>query len=83
MNSFQSNKEAISSYPQAKVYTIAGDTKHILVKDLVPFSIGELAICFLQMPGPSSDNACISVTHVTADSTKLPVLFTGDLLGVW
>ncbi|KRX01614.1 hypothetical protein PPERSA_00321 [Pseudocohnilembus persalinus] len=50
------------------------------VQELVPFSVGELAICFLHTPGHTSDSCTIAVTHVSETSTKLPFLFTGDLL---
>jgi len=73
----------VASYSRVETYSISeGTGNNHGVKDIVPFTIGELAICFLHMPGCHPDNACISVTHVAQDSTKLPVLFTGDMLGV-
>lgn len=81
VNSAEKSKEAISSYEGIETYSLGGDGH--CVGDITPFTIGELAICFLQMAGPAADNACISVTHVAHGSTKLPVLFTGDFLGVW
>lgn len=45
--------------------------------------MGELAVCFLGAPGVREDNAFVIVTHVTEQSTKLPVIFCGGSLGIW
>jgi len=71
-------------FPDAEIITgNNGDKKPYatkFVKDLTPFSIGELAICFMYTPGHTDDSCCIAVTHINETSTKLPFLFTGDTL---
>jgi hypothetical protein len=44
----------------------------------MPFTIGDLAICFLFTPGVHYDSHVIAVTHVNETSTKIPVLFSGE-----
>ena len=50
--------------------------------DLKPEIIGELSVCFINASGYGKNYHLIGVTHMTQSSTKLPVLFVGNLLGV-
>ena len=50
------------------------------VNEIQPFTIGDLAICLLHTPGHTMDSCTYAITHVNSQSTKLPVLFTGDTL---
>lgn len=53
------------------------------IEDIKPFTIGQFALCFMSMPGPSPDNSIICITHVSEQSTKLPVIFPANMIGVW
>ncbi|EAS06397.2 hydroxyacylglutathione hydrolase (macronuclear) [Tetrahymena thermophila SB210] len=48
--------------------------------DIKPFNIGELAVCYLYTPGHSSDSFTIAITQCNENSTKLPIIFTGETL---
>lgn len=48
-----------------------------------PEVIGEISICFIPAEGYTSNYNLIGVTHISPTSTKVPVLFVNDLLGVW
>jgi len=50
------------------------------INEIEPFSIGDLAVCLFFTPGHTSDSCTFAITHVASESTKLPVLFTGDTL---
>lgn len=47
-----------------------------------PEVIGELSVCFIGAEGYFDDYNLIGVTHISPTSTKIPVLFLNDLLGV-
>lgn len=52
-----------------------------LARDLTPFEVGELSICFMAAPGHTKDNFMIAVSHApNSTNSKLPILFTGDTL---
>ncbi|EGR27389.1 hypothetical protein IMG5_196590 [Ichthyophthirius multifiliis] len=50
------------------------------VEELQPISIGDLCVCFLHTPGHKNDFYTIEITQVNDFSTKLPALFTGEML---
>lgn len=52
------------------------------INEIQPFSIGDLAICLLHTPGHTDDSCSIAITHISENSTKLPVIFTGDTLHI-
>jgi hydroxyacylglutathione hydrolase len=50
------------------------------MSDIQTMTIGDLCVCCLHTPGHTSDHCVFVVTHVTAESTKIPFLFCGDTL---
>jgi len=52
------------------------------MKDLQTMSIGDITIACLDTPGHMEEHVSFIVTHVTAESTKIPFLFCGDTLFV-
>ena len=48
--------------------------------DIKPWDDEDLCFCFLEYKGFDETSSLLSVTHVTDSSTKIPLLFTGDLL---
>lgn len=59
---------------------IPGMTK--AMNDLETIAIGDICICCMETPGHTAEHVSFIVTHVTPESTKTPLLFTGDTLFV-
>lgn len=55
-------------------------TANIRMNDLQTMEIGDLCICCMETPGHTAEHVSFIVTHVTPDSTKTPLLFSGDTL---
>ncbi len=53
-----------------------------LLSEAETFSIGEICVSCLYTPGHSVDHISYVVTHVTPDSTKVPLLFSGASLEI-
>jgi hypothetical protein len=51
--------------------------------DLKPLVIGDISICYINAKGYSPTFSLIAITHMTASSTKIPVIIPGTLLNVW
>ncbi len=51
-----------------------------LVDEIQPFEIGDLSICLFHTPGHTDDSCSFIFHHVTSDSTKTPIIFSGDTL---
>lgn len=52
------------------------------MRDLETMTIGDICICCMDTPGHTAEHVSFIVTHVTPESTKTPLLFTGDTLFV-
>jgi hydroxyacylglutathione hydrolase len=52
----------------------------IQMKDLQTMEIGDICICTMDTPGHTAEHVSYIVTHVTPQSTKTPLLFSGDTL---
>ena len=50
------------------------------LEEIKPFQIGDLSICLFHTPGHTDDSCVFIVHHVTSESTKTPIAFTGDTL---
>lgn len=51
--------------------------------NLKPEVIGEISVCFIGAEGYTKDYNLLGVTHISPTSTKVPILFVENLLGVW
>lgn len=56
------------------------DVADIRLKDLETLQIGDICIACMYTPGHLKSHVVYIVTHVTKDSTKIPILFSGDTL---
>jgi hydroxyacylglutathione hydrolase len=63
------------SHPEDKVPAVDKE-----LKDLESFNIGEFCVACLYTPGHKRSHTCYVITHVSDNSTKVPFLFSGDLL---
>ncbi|CAD8119409.1 unnamed protein product [Paramecium sonneborni] len=78
--------ELYSKFKEAKVYS--GIVENQLgtlfqtdfAREFQPFQIGDLAICYIQANGHSFDNYMIAITDTNSQSTKIPILFSGDTI---
>jgi hydroxyacylglutathione hydrolase len=50
------------------------------MNDLETITLGDICICCMETPGHTEDHVSFVVTHVTPDSTKIPILFCADTL---
>jgi len=77
-------EQFLHRWPEVKI--VAGNYGTIkpfnnkLVDEIKPFEIGELSVCLFHTPGHTDDSCTFILHHVTPDSTKTPVMFTGDTL---
>lgn len=62
---------------------VPGEDGVDVAKDITPFSIGELSVCYFNWKGLKKSRSAICVTHVSEESTKLPAIFPGRIFGVW
>jgi len=60
---------------------LLSDEGHSIVEEIKPFEIGDFCFCYFSAPYVK-DAYFVTITEVTPSSTKLPAIFSNDLIQV-